>query len=312
MSNKKKKLKTRWENTTEYIDLKKQLAFLKENKQKIHDHSELYFNEKQNEIDLKHYYKAVIGVDFEGLVLFRKYHELVNKTHINQLPYFVSKDLYLYTWVDLRPNGSVKSIYSGEKKNPESLIIQDYELITQKYDEFQQFLQRIKQNEFASFKELKAVEWKLKMNTEHIVPQSWFNALEPMKGDLHHLFICDPECNIARSNFPYEDFNFYQPESPEETVQNRCGVAEDGRFEPEYGKGIVARSMMYFLLRYPKAIKKAFQIQINLQLLLNWHREFPVSLYEKHRNQTIYRIQGNRNPFIDFPDLSSKLEFPIN
>jgi deoxyribonuclease I len=43
------------------------------------------------------------------------------------------------------------------------------------------------------------------MNTEHIVPQSWFGAVEPMKGDLHHLFVCEPECNIARSNFPYED-----------------------------------------------------------------------------------------------------------
>jgi deoxyribonuclease I len=46
--------------------------------------------------------------------------------------------------------------------------------------------------------------------------------------------------------------------------------------------------------------------------LSRWNKEFEVSLFEKHRNQAIYRIQGNRNPFIDFPDLAEKIQFPID
>ncbi|OZI11102.1 hypothetical protein CEW92_13420 [Bacillaceae bacterium SAS-127] len=68
---------------------------------------------------------------------------------------------------------------------------------------------------------------------------------------------------------------------------------------------------IYFLLRYPKTIRKSFIKQINLSLLINWHEQFPVTIYEKHRNRAIYRIQGNRNPFIDQPDLAAKLVFPM-
>lgn len=34
-----------------------------------------------------------------------------------------------------------------------------------------------------------------------------------------------------------------------------------------------------------------------------------VSEWQKHRNQELYKLQGNRNPFIDFPDLSLKIDF---
>ena len=41
----------------------------------------------------------------------------------------------------------------------------------------------------------------------------------------------------------------------------------------------------------------------SLQLLLKWHREDPVSLKEVRRNEEVSKIQGNRNPFIDYPEL---------
>ncbi|MEH7109220.1 endonuclease I family protein [Bacillus sp. JJ1764] len=310
MAKKKKTLKNHWEDAPDFIKLKKRLSYLRDNRQKIISDTNLYFHEKKNQHEIVYYYQSVRDGSSDGSDLFNRYHQLISRTHIEQLPYFVSKDLYLYTWVDLHPDGTVKSIYSGDKRNPEDLIHEDFEIIKERYQGFQEFLRKIKQNEFESFRELKAFERALKLNTEHIVPQSWFGAVEPMKGDLHHLFVCEPACNIARSNFPYDDFTFYQPETPNEPIQNLCGVAVYGRFEPENGKGIVARSMLYFILRYPKAIKKSFRTQINIPLLIRWHKEFPVSLYEKHRNQTIYQIQGNRNPFIDYPELVEKLEFP--
>lgn len=46
-----------------------------------------------------------------------------------------------------------------------------------------------------------------------------------------------------------------------------------------------------------------------MKVLLEWHQKFPVSLYEKHRNLAIYDLQGNRNPFIDFPEFAEKWIF---
>ena len=42
-----------------------------------------------------------------------------------------------------------------------------------------------------------------------------------------------------------------------------------------------------------------------LEMLMAWHRLDPVSEKERNRNEGIYRNwQGNRNPFIDFPELA--------
>jgi endonuclease I len=308
---KKKSRKISWEKPINRINLKRQLTFLRENTRKIRNDHELYYDDWQNQIDIDKYYQTILTHHTGGMELFYQYNRLLTNTHKNCVPYFISKDLYLYTWVDLYPDGTVKSIYSGAEKNPETLIIEDYEIIRSRYEEFQHYLDKVKQDDFGSLKELKEIEWKYRLNTEHVVPQSWFGAIEPMKGDLHHLFICEPECNIARSNFIYEDFSFYQPESPNEPIKNQCGVSSGERFEPEYGKGAVARAMLYFLVRYPRGIKREFRRKIDISLLAKWHLDFPVSLYEKHRNQAIYRIQGNRNPFIDFPDLIKEISFHI-
>ncbi|GMB08265.1 endonuclease I [Thermolongibacillus altinsuensis] len=289
------------------------LLELAENQQKLKTNDELYYNEQEDQQIMKRYYEHVLDENGDGAQLFTRYHELVKRTHIRRLPYFLSKDCYLYTWVDLQPDGTVKSIYSGEKKDPRAIILQDYETIQKRYQQFLQLLKKAKKGDFDDLEQkVRKIEKELKFNTEHIVPQSWFGAKEPMKGDLHHLFVCEPKCNSTRSNFPYADFPFYEPESPLEVIQNHCGVAAYEYFEPEHGKGAVARAMFYFILRYPKAIKKPFREKINLSLLIQWHEQFPVTTYEKHRNAAIFRIQGNRNPFIDQPDLVHRLRFPIH
>lgn len=289
-------------------DIGTPLAALKINREKIRINLQLYYNAKRDRKEIDRYYMALPTAELSGKLLFTKYHELVKKTHKYQLPYYLSKDQYLYTWVDLQPDGSVKSIYSGEYRDPKNMIQEDFETIKKKHSQFQYLLHHASDD---IDEKIKTLDWAFKFNTEHIVPQSWYSSREPMKGDLHHLFVCSPECNTARSNFPYGDFSFYVPESPYERIQNRCGVANGGQFEPEHGKGAVARAMLYFLLRYPKAIKRTFLKQIDVPLLISWHQQFPVNLYEKHRNQAIFRIQGNRNPFIDFSELPEKITFPV-
>ncbi|MFD1707782.1 endonuclease I family protein [Siminovitchia sediminis] len=261
----------------------------------------IYYNEKKDRREAAIYYQKIRLHKPK----FHQLHTMIEDTHTNRIPYFISKDQFLYTWVDLQPDGSIKSIYSGKLEDPADLIRKDLE-VSRRYEELQQTMLHMRQG-----KNSHMTPEELKFNAEHIVPQSWFRGSEPMKGDLHHLFACEPSCNAIRSNYPYHDFPEYNPESPDETIQNHCGVAASELFEPEFGKGTAARAMLYFLLRYPKSIKKSFRSKVNFNLLRKWNQMFPPDLYEKHRNQAIFHIQGNRNPFIDYPNLANDLYIPL-
>ena len=128
-----------------------------------------------------------------------------------------------------------------------------------------------------------------------------------MRGDLHHLFACESGCNSFRSNIPYFDFADF-----EEVVRTACGKREDNKFEPSAGKGPVARASLYFLLRYPGQIDDDAEFPADrLSTLLQWHSDDPVGEYELHRNQAIFKKQGNRNPLIDFPNWAGKVKFDL-
>ncbi len=129
-----------------------------------------------------------------------------------------------------------------------------------------------------------------------------------MRGDLHHLFACESRCNSFRNNYPYADIANY-PVADIEKIRSDCGNAEGGQFEPENNKAIVARAVLYFLVRYPDAINVYDDEAI--QTIKQWAGSEPVTLYEKHRNREIFLMQGNRNPFIDFPELAMTLNIPI-
>jgi endonuclease I len=87
----------------------------------------------------------------------------------------------------------------------------------------------------------------------------------------------------------------------------------EDKFEPERGKGTVARAVLYFLLRYPRQVgDEGREMQPDrLPMLLDWHRQNPPDEYEKHRNAAIFEKQGNRNPLIDKPDLAEKIDFSL-
>lgn len=208
-------------------------------------------------------------------------HKLLVNTHTSHLKY--SPHQYVYPWVDLQEDLQLKSLYSGQKLDPLKMIDEDLKLIIS-----------IQEGRFPS-------QSTITFNTEHVVPQSWFDGDEPMRGDLHHLFACEPACNSMRSNYPYHDFQSYSPEFTAKGIRTGCGMAEDEKFEPEYGKGIAARAVFYFSLRYRD--RSILRDKMNFDLLLEWHDRHPVTLYEKHRNAAIQELQGNRNPFIDYPDL---------
>lgn len=221
-------------------------------------------------------------------------------THTNELSYQPSK--HLYPLVDLQPNGMLRSVYSGVEVTPETYIRADAE-VDRKRLELRRSLEAGRLESYGlEAAQLEAfIEESLPYNCEHVVPQSWFSKKQPMRGDLHHLFSCEPRCNSFRSNHVYGEHHL-------ERTMGDCGELIDDVFEPLGGKGAVARATLYFLLRYPGEAGRRYTGDA-LDTLLRWHAENPVSLWEKHRNATIAEAQGNRNPLIDFPEWARKLGF---
>ncbi|MRC18783.1 endonuclease I [Bacillus thuringiensis] len=255
------------------------------------------------------YYAAINFEELKSNELFKALQSLLENTH---KPVKYNPTQYLYNWVDLQEDGKLKSIYSGKIRNPEDVIAEDFEILTKRKNELDLLLANhsLTENELKTQK--KRIEENNKLNCEHVVPQSWFHKQEPMRGDLHHLFACEPSCNSLRSNYPYHDFSDYEGGKVLNIIRQECGKLEESLFEPEYAKGIVARATLYFLLRYPDEIANDKEKNIDIELLLKWHEEFPVSIYERHRNQSIQETQGNRNPLVDFPNYARKIDFPLS
>lgn len=221
---------------------------------------------------------------------------LLQATHSKQLRYEPSK--HVYPWVDVRPNGKVQSIYSGFEASPEFFIQADLETDRLRSEARSALLERgvLESTQLEAMLESQFV-----YNCEHVVPQSWYDKKEPMRGDLHHLFACEPRCNSFRSNFPLVEHEL------ERTMQD-CGRVEDDTFEPKGGKGAVARATLYFMLRYPGTIGGRYRGS-RLQTLLDWHSDFAPDEWERHRNAAIQALQGNRNPLIDYPDWAGRIDF---
>lgn len=241
------------------------------------------------------------GFDFSARDLLSYLSALLEQTHENLLRY--KPIAHVYPWLDVHPDGFVRSIYSGHKYKPEEIIEEDLKVEAARARRKAESLHAEASVRAA---ELDALEAQLPYNCEHVVPQSWFDKREPMRGDLHHLFTCESGCNSFRGNTPYYDFADF-----EEVIREACGKREVGRFEPTAGKGPVARAVLYFAVRYPgeiNATDREYEFE-RIKTLIAWHQTDPVSEYERHRNRVAQHKQGNRNPFVDFPDLASKLDF---
>lgn len=157
------------------------------------------------------------------------------------------------------------------------------------------------------------------MNIEHSFPKSWWRGYENNAyRDLFHLYPSDGQTNMIKGNLPLGEVN--------ETASFDNGVSKIGPngfgnlytgscFEPadEY-KGDFARSYFYIVTAYenfdswwtsPMLENNRWPVfnKWSVELLLKWHREDPVSLTEQNRQEKVYQIQGNRNPYIDYPDL---------
>lgn len=273
--------------------------------------SRTYYDQVQDEQDCEDYYSHLLDEvrNLDPGELYRELNDLLTRSHKKKLSYKPSSQLY--PWVDLHPDRKIRSIYSGKTFDVEELIREDFridQLRTLRRQELQLKESSLTQEQYQ--KELDLLEISLPYNCEHVVPQSWFGKLEPMRGDLHHLFACEITCNSFRSNYPYFDFADFEER---DIIRDRCGKLSGSKFEPSRGEGAVARATLYFLLRYPGDINKnerEYKAE-RLATLLTWHNEEPPTEYEKHRNAAIFEKQGNRNPLIDFPEWANQIDFSL-
>ena len=164
-------------------------------------------------------------------------------------------------------------------------------------------------------------------NREHSFPNSWFggkNGTMPMYSDLNHLYPTDGWVNNKRANFPFgETSNPTYKSANDFSKLGPCSYPgySGTVFEPndEY-KGDFARTYFYMVTCYEEKIADWYQnypesqptldgnaypglSSWQLAMLMKWAKNDPVSEKEINRNNAVYGIQKNRNPFIDYPGL---------
>ena len=143
-------------------------------------------------------------------------------------------------------------------------------------------------------------------NTEHTWPQSNFNEAEPMKSDLYHLYPTDNPANGVRANYPFGNVvsNVTWDSAGSKLGRNSLNQIV---FEPrDVHKGDVARSMFYFITRYPVNYG-GFFTQVQENVLREWNHLDLVGSVEAARNNAIALLQLKRNSFIDHPKFVDRI-----
>jgi len=162
-----------------------------------------------------------------------------------------------------------------------------------------------------------------KMQREHSVPKSWWKLnggveYTPAYSDMWNLYPSDGAANQAKLNYPLgltASTSFDNGVTKVGTAQTGYGGGSRYVFEPddEY-KGDFARAYMYVATvyddinwvvnyMYKKETYPTLQPWAR-EMLLQWHRMDPVDQKEIDRNNVVEQYQGNRNPFVDFPELA--------
>ena len=158
-------------------------------------------------------------------------------------------------------------------------------------------------------------------NREHVWPKDGGNAFSETTecgSDAHHLRPTETQLNSARGSLSFDEVSQTTAnivkQNGSTSYDNLC-YKSGGFFYPGEGyRGATARILMYvqtrwgdrFDLHFVDSSGKSKTIG-KISTLMKWHLTEPVTDEEIRRNEAVYKIQGNRNPFIDHPELASKI-----
>lgn len=265
----------------------------------------VYYSKVKDDEAREAYYPDLSGLG--QAAIYSTLSSLVAETHTTTLSYKTARLTHLYPWIDRRDDSSrsLKGIYSNQVFDVLEVIRREVQAERLRERAIQERM-RLESTDGVDEAFLEALEAAHPFNCEHVVPQSWFQKRKQPKTDLHHLFTCEWGCNSFRGNRAFFDFQT-------EAFRDNCGESADSKFEPKGGKGAVARATLYFLLRYPGDIADSDKEmpRERLATLIRWAKSDKVDRWERHRNAEIQKVQGNRNPLIDFPDLVDRIDFGL-
>ncbi len=177
-------------------------------------------------------------------------------------------------------------------------------------------------------------------NREHVWPKALSGGLWGTDGggaDMHHIRPSEVKMNSVRADSKYGEVTGGSPIYSKTTSGANSkigGYQKGGVFEPlDEVKGDVARIVFYVYTHYNTYanvhgttngatngqtesyfgtlhftdVISASSEAAAIELLLQWNSDDPVDSIETKRNAEVYKIQRNRNPFIDHPEYANAI-----
>ena len=222
--------------------------------------------------------------DLSASALQSALHTLMAETHTTLTDYDDCRDLAIYTDCELEANRGVTS----QEEQTVVLLYTSYTATRKQWN-----------------------GW----NREHVWPQSLggkeiSNSMGEKKGgaDLHHVRPADAGVNSSRGNKPYNNTSHSSYKNGSNPAVGVLGGYYDSTyFEPvDTVKGDVARICLYVWIRWGSewGADSITELFPDTDVLLEWMALDPVDTWEMGRNEVVGAIQGNRNVFIDYPELA--------
>lgn len=158
-------------------------------------------------------------------------------------------------------------------------------------------------------------------NREHVWPKDGgkaFSATSDAGSDAHHLRPTEQNLNSTRGSrqfgeVPTTASNIVK-QAGSTSYENLCYVADNVFYPGEGYRGATARILMYVETRWGDEFHLNFVLGQgksktigDIETLMKWHYQEPPTAEEIRRNEAVYKIQGNRNPFIDHPEFATKI-----
>ena len=145
-----------------------------------------------------------------------------------------------------------------------------------------------------------------RLTAEHIYPQSLTKRYKLAKNDAHNIYLTIQSHNNYRNNYKFVDetnFTYYQNfklyldnNLPYHSTYNYKNTKLHYYIPLYKSRGIIARTLAYMKIVYPDLVLSEV---IDKSTLIEWNFKYPPDKYEKYKNTLCYRVQGNRNIFID-------------
>ena len=228
--------------------------------------------------------------------------ELITTTHTKQYTYDNLKELYKTTDADPDKQGNVIWFYTGNSV-PYTGVMDGNDTATKNYP----------------------------TNREHVWPKMGGNAF-PEKteagSDAHHVRPLNTGLNNTRSNNHFGEV----PQTEANRIKQSGTFANYGNSDPDSWcyqatvngaklfypaagyRGATARIIFYVQTRWGDVSDLSLalgnnttKIMSNVDVLLKWHLEEPPTEEEIRRNEAVFGLQGNRNPFIDHPEYAEMI-----